>query len=340
VEQTIVLSRDEAKKQLNTLLKRHKHIRYMWIPYEDAVVVVTNDDENDLPLLGAGTEVSDGKGGKKKIVTEADIKPKHSREEQLEPLRKMLQTLAKNTPDVTIDEDTINGMGFGDLRDLILAYGNMLDPDHIKRCNKAEREFWVRAQGLQVLPSDQLLQFDCGGQQWVYEVCFPAGTYGMPSSSSMDFVDELLKEIETSGIPAPSPIEQRWTGASKSPLSPASVGPHDVESYDTKNALFSWVGVIMYLPSEDNDPTGYRREFITQAFKDHYCKLVRDVGEKYGIMCHWAKLEMDESDAERIRAGVRSRLGPRVISDYNAARGMFDPQKVLSCNTIEQVFDN
>jgi hypothetical protein len=113
-----------------------------------------------------------------------------------------------------------------------------------------------------------------------------------------------------------------------------------VESYDTKNALFSWVGVIMYLPSEDNDPTGYRREFITQAFKDQYCKLVRDVGEKYGIMCHWAKLEMDESDAERIRAGVRSRLGPRVISDYNAARGMFDPQKVLSCNTIEQVFDN
>ena len=44
VEQTVVLTRDEAKKQLNTLLKRHKHIRYMWIPYEDAVVVVTNDD--------------------------------------------------------------------------------------------------------------------------------------------------------------------------------------------------------------------------------------------------------------------------------------------------------
>lgn len=35
VEQTSVLSRSEAKKQLPTLLKRHKHIRYMWVPYED-----------------------------------------------------------------------------------------------------------------------------------------------------------------------------------------------------------------------------------------------------------------------------------------------------------------
>ncbi|KAL3780487.1 hypothetical protein HJC23_012572 [Cyclotella cryptica] len=340
VEQTIVLTRDEAKKQLNTLLKRHKHIRYMWIPYEDAVVVVTNDDENDLPLLGPGTEVNDGRGGTKKIVTEADIQAKYSRDEQLEPLRNLLRTLLKNDPDVSIDEDTLNGMGFGDLRDLILALGNMLDPDHIKRCNKAERDFWVKAQGLRVLPSDQLLQFDCGGQQWVYEVCFPVGTYGIPSSGSIDFMDELLREIESSGIPAPSPIEQRWTSSSKSPLSPASVGFHDIETYDTTHALFSWVGIIMYLPSEDKDPTGYRREFITQAFKDRYCRLVRKLGQKYGIMCHWAKLEIDDGDEDRdIAANVRSRLGPNVISKFNAARDKYDPKRVLSCSTIDKVFD-
>lgn len=123
VEQTIVLTRDEAKKQLNTLLKRHKHIRYMWIPYEDAVVVVTNDDENDLPVLGAGTEVADGKGGKKKIVTNADIQAKYSRSDQFEPLHKLLRDLVKNKPEINIDEETISGMGFGDLRDLILALG-------------------------------------------------------------------------------------------------------------------------------------------------------------------------------------------------------------------------
>lgn len=339
VEQTIVLTRSEAKEQLATLLKRHKHIRYMWIPYEDAVVVVTNDDENDLPLMGAGTEISDGKGGKKKIVTEDDIKSKYSKEEQMAPLHALLRNLA-NTKGIEIDEETMQGMGFGDLRDMILALGNMLDPDHIKRCNKAEREFWVKAQGLRVAPSDQLLQFDCGGQQWVYEVCFPVGTYGLPNSNSMDFMNDLLKEIESSGIPAPSPIEQRWSSSSSSPLSPTSVGPCEHESYDTKHALSSWVGVIMYLPSEDNDPTGYRREFITRSFKDRYCKLVRKVGEKYGIMCHWAKLEINEANdkEEGVTESVRRRFGPKVVEEFNAARDLYDPKRVLSCSLLDQIF--
>ena len=339
VEQTIVLTRDEAKRQLNMLLKRHKHIRYMWIPYEDAVVVVTNDEETNLPLLGAGTEVGDGKGGKRKIVTDADIQEQYTKKEQFEPLHNLLFDLIKSKPDIDIDNDVVNAMGFGDLRDLILALGNMLDPDHIKRCNKAEKEFWTKTQGLRVLPSDQLLQFDCGGQQWVYEVCFPAGTYGLPGTSSIDFMEELLHEIEASGIPAPSPIEQRWTSASMSPLSPASVGIRDVETYDMKHSLFSWVGVIMYLPSEDNDPTGFRREFITNAFKEQYCGIVRNIGQKYGLMCHWAKLELDDDNGEEIAASVRDRMGLNVVNAYNAARDLYDPKRVLSCDIIDKVFD-
>ena len=344
VEQTIILSRTEAKQQLPTLLKRHKHIRYMWIPYEDAVVVVTNDDENDLPFLGPGTEVSDGKGGTKKIVTAEDVIPKHSREEQLAPFKDMLRSLLRNKEgnnDSSIDEETIQGMGFGDLRDLILANGNMLDPEHIKRCNKAEHNFWKMAQGLDIAPSDQKLQFDCGGQQWVYEVCFPVGTYGIPNERSIGFMEELLKEIESRGIPAHSPIEQRWSSGSTSPLSPASVvGMQERDSYETKNALFSWVGVIMYLPSEDMDPTGYRRQFITQAFKEEYCKLVRNVGEKYGMMCHWAKLEVpdDGLDEEGIAQSVRERFGPKVVKAYNKARDMYDPKRVLSNSVVEQIF--
>ncbi|KAK1745246.1 L-galactono-1,4-lactone dehydrogenase [Skeletonema marinoi] len=232
-----------------------------------SVVVVTNDDENDLPLLGPGTEVSDGKGGKKKIVTAEDIKSKFSTDEQFKPLRDLLRKLLANKNDTSLDDDMINGMGFGDLRDVILASGNMLDPDHVKRCNKAEHAFWAKAGGIDLAPSDQKLQFDCGGQQWVYEVCFPSGTYGMPGTASIDFMEDLLKEIESSGLPAPAPIEQRWSSGSTSPLSPASVGPQVNDSYDSKNSLFSWVGVIMYLPSEDFDPTGYRRQFITESSK-------------------------------------------------------------------------
>mmetsp|Transcript_627 Transcript_627/g.1021 ORF Transcript_627/g.1021 Transcript_627/m.1021 type:complete len:387 (+) Transcript_627:1071-2231(+) len=341
VEQTIVLTRSEAKEKLSTLLKRHKHVRYMWIPYEDAVVVVTNDPENELPLMGAGTEVDDGKGGKKKIVTVEDLQPEYTRDEQLAPLRGLLRKLLQNKPDTSMDEETINGMGFGDLRDVILASGNMLDPDHIKRCNKAESEFWAKAQGIDIAPSDQKLQFDCGGQQWVYEVCLPVGTYGLPNSNSMGFVEELLKEIEASGIAAPSPIEQRWSGASRSPLSPASVGPREHESYDSQNALFSWVGVIMYLPSEDFDPSGFRREFITQSFKDGYCKMVRKVGEKYGLMCHWAKLEVSEDPSDacvNVAESVRARFGPEVVGAFNAARDLYDPKRVLSCSLLDQVF--
>lgn len=342
VEQTSVLSRSEAKKQLPTLLKRHKHIRYMWIPYEDCVVVVTNDDENDLPLLGPGTEVSDGKGGRKKIVTAEDIKPKFSRDAQFEPLRDLLKQLLENKNDTSLDDDVINGMGFGDLRDVILASGNMLDPDHVKRCNKAEHAFWAKAGGIDLAPSDQKLQFDCGGQQWVYEVCFPSGTYGMPGTASIDFMEDLLKEIESSGLPAPAPIEQRWTSGSTSPLSPAFIGPHEKESYDSKNSLFSWVGVIMYLPSEDFDPTGYRREFITAYFKDKYCKLVRRVGEKYKIMCHWAKLEVSEDPNDSnagVAASVRKHFGPSVIEAFNSARDKYDPKRILSSSVIDQIFD-
>lgn len=341
VEQTTVMTRSEAKEQLSTLLKRHKHVRYMWIPYEDAVVVVTNDPEDDLPLIGPGTELKDGKAGKKKIVTMEDVRPRYTRDEQLAPLRDLLRKLLKNKRDTSIDEATLNGMDFGDLRDVILASGNMLDPDHIKRCNRAEREFWAKVQGTDIAPSDRKLQFDCGGQQWVYEVCFPAGTYGIPNSNSIGFVEELLGEIEASGVAAPSPIEQRWSAASTSPLSPASVGPQERESYKDRHALFSWVGVIMYLPSEDFDPTGFRRDFITRSFKDKYCKLVRRVGEKYGLMCHWAKLEVSEDPNNAcggVAESVRARFGPQVVSAFNAARDLYDPKRLLSCPLLDQVF--
>jgi L-galactono-1,4-lactone dehydrogenase len=369
VEQTLVMTRSDAKAQFTTLLKRHKHVRYMWIPYEDAVVVVTNDPEEDLPCaMRGGTLVPDNTNGKstamgrhsvKKIVTQEDVTPKYSKEEELAPMRELLHTLLKNKrhaeDDASLDDETIRGMGFGDLRDAILASGNMLDPTHIRQCNKAEVQFWTKAQGLDIAPSDQKLQFDCGGQQWVYEVCFPTGSYGLPNSNSMDFVEELLQEIESRGLPAPSPIEQRWTRSSSSPLSPAYVvsssssspnegGERRKKSYATQSALFSWVGIIMYLPSEDFDPTGYRREFITQSFKEEYCKLVRRVGKKYGIMCHWAKLEVssndneDDSGDDGVAESVRDHFGPKVISAYNAARAIYDPKGLLSCPLIDRIF--
>ena len=133
-------------------------------------------------------------------------------------------------------------------------------------------------------PSEELLAFECGGQQWVWEVCLPllqldddgkgvcveglevgnkmtrAGeensqkTINSISSRSssnnnnksakvdLDFVEALLREVEGRGLPAPGPIEQRWTRASTACMSPAYThapgGPF---------AAFSWVGIIMYV---------------------------------------------------------------------------------------------
>ena len=97
----------------------------------------------------------------------------------------------------------------------------------------------------------------------------------------------------------------------------------------------------MYLPSEDFDPTGYRREFITQSFKDNYCKMVRKVGEKYGLMSHWAKLEVSDEASDTnagVAESVRARFGPQVVSAFNAARDLYDPKRVLSNSILDQVF--
>ena len=99
----------------------------------------------------------------------------------------------------------------------------------------------------------------------------------------------------------------------------------------------------MYLPSEDFDPTGYRRECITQSFKDKYCRLVRKVGDKYGMMCHWAKLEVsggsDANDANNgVAESVRDHFGPQVVAAFNAARDLYDPKRVLSSKVLDQVF--
>ena len=64
------------------------------------------------------------------------------------------------------------------------------------------------------------------------------GTRAAPDGSDMRYMLRLLDIIEREGIPAPAPIEQRWTAGSSSLLSPARS--------TTEDALFSWVGIIMY----------------------------------------------------------------------------------------------
>lgn len=98
LEHTFVLTRKEAKKQLDTLLKQHKHMRYMWIPFTDAVVVVTNDPVDQVP---------------RDVPREASAAG--SIEEKMLPLTSLLEQLCKEHKKKYSKED-IQGMGFGELR--------------------------------------------------------------------------------------------------------------------------------------------------------------------------------------------------------------------------------
>jgi len=215
LEHTYVLTRSQAKKQINNLLKKHKHIRYMWIPYQDTVVVVTNDPEDENSAM----------------LVEGSNKSKAGVVDSFKPLRDLLKELSKDSKEPMTDE-TLQEKGFGELRDALLSF-KPLSGDHVKRVNEVEAEFWKLSEGYQIRPSDELLQFDCGGQQWVFEVCFPTGTYQRNAGHDMQFMEDLLKKIESDKIPAHAPIEQRWSANSNSLMSPAH-GPD--------GGLHCWVG--------------------------------------------------------------------------------------------------
>jgi L-galactono-1,4-lactone dehydrogenase len=100
VEHTYVLTRAQAKEQLETLLEAHKHVRYMWIPYTDTVVVVTNDPEGTVP---------------EHIPREGSSGAEMSAEDKSSPLTDLLEELTKDT-DKPFTKESMKGMGFGELR--------------------------------------------------------------------------------------------------------------------------------------------------------------------------------------------------------------------------------
>merc|ERR1711871_1113194 len=119
---------------------------------------------------------------------------------------------------------------------------------HIKKVNRAEAEFWRRSSGCRVDYSDRVLGFECGGQQWVSEVAFPIGQREHFNGNDLKFMQAILRKIEQEELPAPAPIEQRWTARSSAKMSPA----HSLDPSE----CFSWVGIIMYLPTQEEQQRG------------------------------------------------------------------------------------
>jgi len=300
LERTYVQTRAEVEAGHADNL-RNQHMRYMWIPHTDAVVVVAS---NPLPAGAPPPTLPP---------------PAFSEEERTRPLRELL--LAKSG---AVPAAEAAAMSFAQLRDSLLALAP-LDKAHVTSVNRAEAEFWRRSQGSRIDWSDRVLGFECGGQQWVSEVAFPTGTRAAPSGADLGYMRDLLAMVEASDLPAPSPIEQRWSARSRAPLSPAhSPGGDD---------LHCWVGIIMYLPEGEAEVEAVRAR-ITKRFWEYNDLCRHKLWQPYGAHQHWAKIELpdDPADAEVVRHRLRARFP---IDELNAARRELDPRNILSNELLD-----
>lgn len=324
VEHTFVSNIKEVRKKHKKWLSENKHLRYMWIPYTDAIVVVQC---NPLPEGKDPPKFTPKYGRDEALQHARDLYKELLREHKIEEASTGKTNDDKQSSQVwpsTETEMNINELSFMELRDHLLSL-DPLNKDHVIRVNLAEAEYWKKSEGYTVGWSDEILGFDCGGQQWVSEVCLPVGTLAKPNLKDLDYMDEVMKLIKKEKIPAPAPIEQRWSARSRSLMSPASSSFPD--------ALFSWVGIIMYMPTTE---TNQRRAITTEFFK-YRLAAQRQLWNSFSAYEHWAKIEVPDNEEEL--AWLHERLHKRFPMDlYNRARTELDPNQILSNDLLEKLF--
>lgn len=305
IERTRVYTRSEVAANHEKWIHAHRHLRYMWIPHTDAVVVVTCD-----PFDGSDSDAE-------KLVL--DSRPA-STTDPATPARELLLS----HPKCQVDKATVESLAFTELRSELLRLDSV-DASWVAKVNGVEAVFWRGCEGVRVDWSDRILQFDCGGQQWVSEVAFP-----VPKGSLADvkYVESVLSTIEKEGIAAPAPIEQRWSAPSTSPMSAACEKPEqELAPY------YSWVGIIMYLPEGPGTETA--RNEVTSAFRK-YKAACESLWVEIGAVEHWAKIEMPATGKERF--ALQSRTARKYPLDaFNAVRALLDPKGILSNPLMDTV---
>jgi L-galactono-1,4-lactone dehydrogenase len=127
----------------------------MWIPYTDTVVVVQCNDTRLRKPITPGLLA-------KMLAKTFTV------EQRREPFIELLHGKSPLSPHET------DRMGPAQFREELLKW-DPLDTEWIRRVNLAEEEHWKRSRGFRIGWSDEILGFDCGGQQWVLEVAFPTG---------------------------------------------------------------------------------------------------------------------------------------------------------------------
>jgi L-galactono-1,4-lactone dehydrogenase len=107
-------------------------------------------------------------------------------------------------------------------------------------------------------------------------------------------------------------------------------------AYSTNpNQVFSWVGIIMYLPSELNDVD---KEAIKQKFTQ-YKQLLQPLCDEYKAVPHWAKIEMI-SDNDKYNKHMLTLLQQKYDMDtFKSIREAVDPNCILLNRITEKILE-
>eukprot|EP00981_Chlorochromonas_danica_P006280 scaffold1348_cov184-Ochromonas_danica.AAC.7 len=284
-EHTYITDVANVKKDHYDLLKTYRHVRYMWLPYTNQVVVVVSNPTTTTTTTSTSTSDDDDDPASRKVAEQLQRLSNNKKDKKgSRPTQAMIDLLI-STQGITSAEEVVKAknelkdLSFTELRDRLLDL-HPLDHHYIEQVNKAEAEYWCHSIGSRIGDSTEILGFDCGGQQLVYEVAIPIGSLDNKTYYDVDFTMKILEVIKKEGLPAPCPIEQRWTSRSTATMSPAYS--------NHMNDVFSWIGIIMYLPPSQSEE---QRKEIEHVFQK-YIALIQPIVEEYAGHAHWAKIEL------------------------------------------------
>ena len=129
--------------------------------------------------------------------------------------------------------------------------------------------------------------------------------------------------IEQERLPS-GPMEQRWSASSSSPMSPAYS--------QNKDEIFSWVGIIQFIPVEE------LRDPIEKSFVGFAKKFI-DIGYDFGALIHWGKVDLAFHDTPELLNEMRRALWDRCdVERYQKARALLDPKNIMSNELMTALF--
>lgn len=277
-EKVEVCTVDEVKRNHPEWIGKYETLTYLWYPRTNVVVVTST----------------------RRVHPFTPLRDYPSQDER-KALGDMRRLLGMND-----DIDDVNPT-FVQLRHALYDYGPTGDPEWTRAIDDAELNYWSARRGFKRVGwVDDILQVKDDGPTFVVEYCAPVkdrdGNAGQDLDYALAMRDAIRKHPTDPTLN--TPIEQTWSSASSSPMSPAF--DHD------PNTLFTWLTIRVLAPEQ---------QLLGMKTQNHFNELRRiltDVGKPF--------------DAIQTLATAVDRLDTRedVIDNYRKIRQFLDPRRLFA----------